>query len=96
MLMTSLLWTCAMVSGNPLLSMTWCPRLSNKPILAVLDAVRKMGTPALKDLLLQANGRIAFVEGLCARAREEISKLHLDKCNTSQNLLIIRLLVSNQ
>ena len=47
---------------------------------------RNMGTPALKDLLLQANGRIAFLEGLCARSRDELSKLHHEQYSTSQNL----------
>ena len=47
---------------------------------------RNMGSPALKALLLQANDRIALVEGRCARASEEISKLQLDHYNTSQNL----------
>ena len=30
---------------------------------------RKMASSALKELVLQANDRIALVEGLCARAR---------------------------
>ena len=47
---------------------------------------RNMGSSALKALLLQANDRIALVEGRCARASEEISKLQLDHYNTSQNL----------